>query len=115
MDDFQGYTLEGMEELFSKPWSVRANVWFYLRCGCFLELVGRGKRNYHLLDVPEEHLLQAVREPDDGDDKVEEESAEGGVKGVAVTDCEHSEGREKDLNHEPDKQAVSPSASVSCS
>ncbi len=71
---------------------MRTNVWFYLRCGCFLELVGRGRRNYHLLDVPEEHLLQ---EPDDGDDKAEEESAEGGVKGVAVTGCKHSEGRER--------------------
>ncbi len=77
--------MEGMEELFSKPWSVRTNVRFYLRCGCFLELVGRRSRNYHLLDVPEEHLLQDVREPDNGD-QAEEESAEGDMKDVSVVD-----------------------------
>ena len=44
--------MEQIEELFSKPWSVRVNVRFYLRCGCFLELASREGRSYRLLDVP---------------------------------------------------------------
>ena len=79
-----------MEELFSKPWSVRTNIWFYLRCGCFLELVGRRGRSYHL---PEEQLLQAVEGPDD--DKIVEDSSEGDTKGdvtqVDCSDVEHND------------------------
>lgn len=40
----QGVPLEKMEELLSKPWLERTNVWYYLRCGCFLEPLCRGRR-----------------------------------------------------------------------
>ena len=35
----QDLTLEKIEELFSKPWLERVNIFYYLRCSCFLECV----------------------------------------------------------------------------
>ena len=35
----QDLALEKIEELFSKPWLERVNIFYYFRCGCFLECV----------------------------------------------------------------------------
>ncbi len=35
----QGLTLEEVDQLFSKPWLKRTNVVYYLRCGCFWDLI----------------------------------------------------------------------------
>ncbi len=40
--------MEKIEEVFSKPWSERTKVLYYLRCACFFELVS--KKNYQVLD-----------------------------------------------------------------
>jgi hypothetical protein len=36
--------LEKIEEIFSKPWLERANVFYYLRCACFLEFLQNRKK-----------------------------------------------------------------------
>ncbi len=33
--------MEKVEEVFSKPWSERTNVLYYLRCACFLEFFSK--------------------------------------------------------------------------
>jgi hypothetical protein len=40
----QGLTLEKMDEMFSKPWLERTNVWYYLRCGGVFELLKRRRK-----------------------------------------------------------------------
>ena len=73
-----------MEELFLQPWSKRINFLFYLRCGCFLELLRRETGNYsHLLhDVPEEALLQEDEPADEKGRELSELKDESGGSGV---------------------------------
>ena len=65
--------MEKIEELFSKPWSERTNVMYYLRCCSCKELIvkrvqqGR-ERNYQLLSVPTEQTNSIASPP--SEDKV---------------------------------------------
>lgn len=61
-----------MEKIFSKPWLERANVLFYLRCGCILELF-RSKTTVVLEEDSED------KQPLTGDSSVQEEDLDQSV------------------------------------
>ena len=51
-----------MEELLSKPWLERTNVWYYLRCGCFLEQLCRGRRRRRKTETEDREQLTGSRD-----------------------------------------------------
>ena len=69
--------MEGIEELFSKSWSVRANIRFYLRCGCFL-----------VVDREKKQLLRTTKTPSDDDRALKRQSQDDDNRGIAEVDSD---------------------------